>query len=152
RLRLEVAVAEKGEIYAWPGASRFADLPLASLVKGPIGTGPFGVILNLVFMRDVKAFLPMGNSDVNGRRWFDYSFNVAPEDSHFLLKSADNKDWIVSGYEGATHIDAQTGDPVDVRITAVNPPAVTGVCETTYSVRLKRTKVRDEDILLPDLA
>ena len=40
RLRLEVATSSRGEINSWPGASRFSDSGIESLVRdGPIGTG-----------------------------------------------------------------------------------------------------------------
>lgn len=152
RLRLEVATSSAGEIHAWPGASRFSDSPLGSLVpSGPIGTGPFGVLLNLIFVHDVKAFARVGELMLDGRRSLTYQFSVPPADSHFLVKSQDNTTWLVAGYEGGVRIDAESADPISLSVTANNPPPATGVCQTMTSVQLKRARVHDEDVLMPDI-
>jgi hypothetical protein len=153
RLRLEVAISSAGEIHSWPGASRFSDSPLASLVStGPIATGPFGVLLNLIFIQDVKAFARVGELTVDGHRSLTYQFSVPPGDSHFFVRSQDNAKWLVSGYEGGVRIDAESADPISFAVAANNPPPATGLCQTMSSVQMQRTKLHDEDILLPDAA
>jgi len=153
RLRLEVAISSAGEIHSWPGASRFSDGPLGSLVpSGPISTGPFGVLLQLIFVHDVKTFAQLGELVLDGRRSLTYQFSVPPSDSHFLVKSRDNKTWLVTGYDGGARIDAESADPISVSATANNPPPDTGVCQTMSSVQMKRVRLQDEDILLPDVA
>jgi hypothetical protein len=152
RLRLEVAISSAGEIHSWPGASRFSESSLGSLAPGPISTGPFGVLLNLIFIQDVKAFASVGELTVDGRRSLTYKFSVPANDSHFLVRSQDNKIWLVSAYDGGVRIDAESADPISLSVTTTNPPPETGVCQTMSSVQLKRTKLHDQDILLPDAA
>src|SRR5512142_549044 len=50
RLRLDVALAENGEIYSWAGAEKFAEGDIDELIPdGAIGTGPFASMLLGVF-------------------------------------------------------------------------------------------------------
>ncbi len=152
RLRLEVAVSSRGEIHAWPGSSRFSESSLNALVgHGPLGTGPFGVLLNLIFFHDVKKFAPLGEVAIDGRRSLTYQFSVPAADSHFMVRSEEDDALLVAGYEGVVRIDAETGDPIAVTVTANDPPAATGACQTTSTVQLKRSLVRGEEILMPEL-
>jgi hypothetical protein len=74
RLRLEVAISPRGEINAWPGAKRFSDSGIETVVPtGPIGTGAFGAFLDVIF-QDVARFGMAGNSILDGRRVFAYTF------------------------------------------------------------------------------
>ena len=87
RLRLEVAISRRGEINSWPGANRFSDSGIETMVPhGPIGTGAFGAFLDVIF-QDVARFGIAGVSTLDGRRVFAYTFAVSASDSHYRLNS-----------------------------------------------------------------
>ena len=151
RLRLEVASSARGEIYSWPGASRFSDGDIATLIhSGPIGTGPFGVMLNLIFMRDVKSFVIADDSVVDGRRCLSYKFAVSVENSHFLVKSINSETWVPAAYEGIVHVDPETADPIEMTVVSNSLPPAAGMCQTSSTQHFKRNKMGDDDVLLAD--
>ena len=56
RLRLDVTLARGGEMYSWVGASHFEDAGIYKVVKeGPIDSGAFAALLDVVFLEDVKT-------------------------------------------------------------------------------------------------
>ena len=57
RLRLDVTLARQGEMYSWVGASHFENAGIGNVVRGgPIGSGAFADLLDIVFLDDVKNF------------------------------------------------------------------------------------------------
>jgi hypothetical protein len=57
RLRLDVTITHRGEIYSWVGASKFEDGSIDEIVKqGPFGTGSFGALLAVIFEQDPRRF------------------------------------------------------------------------------------------------
>ena len=63
RLRLDVTMVRTGELFSRVGASNFDDKGIDHLVRdGPMGTGAYGVFLNLVFREDAKALCSRGPS------------------------------------------------------------------------------------------
>src|SRR5215831_19236067 len=65
RLRLDVALAEGGEIYSWKGASQFDERDLDEWTpEGAIGTGPFAASLLSVFEPHRAAFTFEGERSI----------------------------------------------------------------------------------------
>jgi hypothetical protein len=150
RLRLEVATSSRGEINSWPGASRFADSGIETLVReGPIGTGAFGTLLSLMFTSDVKKFGFVGDVTEAGRRYLIYTFSVPVTDSHYRVKTQDNSAWLTVGYEGVLHVDAETADPLRVTTVTSNMPLAVGVCQTASTLNFKHDASVGEELLLP---
>jgi hypothetical protein len=150
RLRLEVATSSRGEIHSWPGASRFADSGIDTLVReGPIGTGAFGTLLTIIFLQDVEKFGYLGDTREGGRRQFMYTFSVPASASHYRVKTMDNSAWRPVGYQGILHIDAETADPVRVMVVADGMPRAAGVCQTSANLVFKRDAGVGEEFLLP---
>jgi hypothetical protein len=150
RLRLEVATSSRGEIHSWPGASRFADSGIETLVReGPIGTGAFGTLLTIVFLQDVEKFGYLGDTHEGGRRQFMYTFSVPVSASHYRVKTMDNSAWLTVGYQGILHIDAETADPVRIMVVADDMPRAAGVCQTSANLAFKRDASVGEELLLP---
>jgi hypothetical protein len=150
RLRLEVAASSRGEIHSWPGASRFSDSGIETLVRdGPIGTGAFGTLLSVIFIRDVKKFSYMGDTTEKGRRQLIYTFKVPVDTSHYRVKTQDGSAWLTVGYEGVLHIDAETADPIRVTVVTNDLPVAAGVCQTASTLNFQRDASVGEDLLLP---
>jgi hypothetical protein len=150
RLRLEVATSSRGEIHSWPGASRFADSGIETLVReGPIGTGAFGTLLTIVFLQDVKKFEYLGDIREAGRRQFMYIFSVPVSASHYRVKTMDNSAWLTVGYQGVLHIDAETADPVRIMVVTNDLPPAAGVCQTAANLVFKHDSGLGDELLLP---
>ena len=153
RLRLEVATSRVGEVESWPGAAGFTDAGIDTLVRdGPIGTGAFGAMLNVIFFQDVQKFGMAGESVEGGRRRFRYTFSAPVSESHYRMKAADGNAWLTVGYEGVLDIDAETADPVRLMVVTNDMPAATGACQTASSLSFARVRLSGDEVLLPTAA
>ncbi len=148
RLRLDVTMTRKGEIYSWSGASRFDDATVDHVVRsGPFGTGSFGGFLAVVFESDVKKFNFERRITAGDRTLMEYSFQVAQADSHYTMK-ADNS-WLHIAYGGTFQVDAETADVVRMTITTGELPAATGSCRSITTMDLTRVQIGAGQFLLP---
>ena len=153
RLRLEVATSRLGEIQSWPGASRFSDEGIDALVReGPIGTGAFGTLLRVIFVEDVKNFGLAGETILEGRRRFVYTFAVPASESHYRVKAVDDSSWLTVGYEGVLYLDAETADPIQLKVVMNDLPLASGACQAGSSLTFSRTASSGQDILIPAVA
>src|SRR5207244_2388962 len=72
-LRLEVALVDGKELFAWPGAAKFEDKELREIVAtGTIGNGNFAIFARVVFMGVNGGFVPRGRETINGRSLVRY--------------------------------------------------------------------------------
>ena len=67
RVRLDVGIAERGEIYSWVGENRFGNRSLFQIVnEGSLSTGYFEGFLELVFRGDNASFSYSGEISEGG--------------------------------------------------------------------------------------
>jgi hypothetical protein len=147
RLRLDVAMAESGEMHSWVGESRFEVGRIDRVVThGPIGSGAFGGFLATIFAQDAKQFNLIAQLTVDGRRLAHFSFAVGAGESHYKVKSGN--DWVVTPYSGTFEADTETGEMTWVEVrTAILPPAV-GTCQTISRLDLRRTALGNGEFLI----
>jgi hypothetical protein len=151
RLRLDVTMTRKGEVYSWSGASRFDDAAIDHLVRsGPFGTGSFGAFLAVVFETDAKKFNFERRITAKDRTVMEYSFQVPQTDSHYTMK-ADNS-WLHIAYSGTFQADAETADVVRLTITTGDLPPATGVCRSSSTMDLTKLQIGNGQFLLPKQA
>ena len=148
RLRLDVTMSSRGEIFSWLGASRFEDHDIDHIVRnGPMGTGSFGGFLATIFTSDAKRFTFERIVTVNGRTVMEYSFQVAQPDSHYKVKL--NADWTYVPYSGSFQVDPESGDVQSMTITTGASPPATGMCRSTTTLDFVRVRIGDEQFMLP---
>ena len=89
RLRLDIAVSEGKEIYAWHGASRFSSSELTDIVRhGPVSTGQFvGYLKNIFIMPGVKFTYRPQSQDNSGVYRFEYAVPLKASGSHVHTKN-----------------------------------------------------------------
>lgn len=140
RLRLEVTIVDRGEIYSWAGASRFNDAGIYRLVRGgPIGTGAFGGFLITVFFADPKKFGFLGNRTLDGRKLLEYSFNVPASDSHYEVKLKDS--WYHTAYTGVFLVDPETSDVVRMTVQTGELPAAAECCQSNTTLDFENVEI-----------
>jgi hypothetical protein len=150
-LRLDVAYASGSEIYSWAGASRFEEGELDELVpEGATGTGPFATMLLGVFESRGPKYIFEGETSVDGRRLFEYSFAVLRDQSHYRVKA--RKEWIITGYTGTLRVDPKTAELVRLVVRTEELPAETGTCEADTSLEYGIVQLGGGDYLLPKVA
>jgi hypothetical protein len=93
RLRLEVAMADDGEIHSWPGATRFDGRAVDQYIQdGPVGTGTFAAYLIDVFDNPNVSFQYAGESAAaDGAATLVYRYQVPIEASHYRVKVGANR-------------------------------------------------------------
>jgi len=150
RLRLDVALTDRGEMYSWVGASKFEDSGIEQVVHmGPIGTGSFGAFLAVIFGQDPKTFHFLGNTLEAGRNLMTYLFQVEKQASRYKVRAGDG--WVYTAYSGSIQIDPETLEVVRMMIQTAELPAETGSCQTTTTMDFRPTRIGDGEFLLPTL-
>jgi hypothetical protein len=150
-LRLDVAYSAGREIYSWAGAHKFEESDVDELVpEGAIGTGPFtGMVLSAFESRDPKYVFD-GETKVEGRRLFAYSFAVPKDHSHYRFKA--HRDWVITGYSGNLLVDPKTAELVRLTVRTDELPAETGTCEADTTLEYSMVQLSGGDYLLPKVA
>jgi hypothetical protein len=148
-LRLDVGLAEKGEIYSWAGAPQFAEEELDQLVpQGAIGTGPFAAMLLGIFEERHPEFGFAGDSTLDGRRLLEYTFTVPKERSQYRVRTAQHA-WIVVGYSGTFWVDPRNAELVRLSVRTDELPESTGACEVDSTFEYGMVPIGGLDYLLP---
>jgi len=149
RLRLDVAMVQRGEIFSWVGASKFDDADVGHLVReGPIGSGAFGAFLSVVFQQDQAQFAFEKNTVADGRSLLEYSFQVRREDSHYKIKTKDDL-WIYTAYGGRFLVDPETEDVVRMSVQTAELPPATNQCMLETDMDFGIAQIGDAPVLLP---
>ena len=144
RLRLDVAMTERGEIHSWVGASRFEDGDIDRVVtNGPIGTGAFGGFLAMIFSGGVESIRYLGKRD----GLHEFSFRIDKAASNYRVKAGDS--WAMVGCEGTFQVDPGTLDVVRMAVRVADMPDASGDCETTTTIELALARIGDGEFLLP---
>jgi hypothetical protein len=148
-LRLEVALVDGKEMFAWPGEAKFEDTDLLDMAPsgGAIGTGNFATHARAVFRTNAPAFEYKGIADLDGRSAYQYSFKVAQLESGYHIRV--NGVEAVVGYHGTFWADANTLDLIRLEVIADNIPPVLELKSAQDVMDYGRMKIGSSDFLLP---
>jgi len=148
RLRLDVTMSDRGEIYSWVGASHFEDTTIDHLVRaGPINTGAFGGFLSVVFDKDVQQFRFERNVTVDGRSLMEFSFDVPKEKSSYRVKAGNS--FVRTAYSGTFQADPETSELVRMTVNSGELPLATGTCQSSTAMEFALVQIGDGEFLLP---
>ena len=148
RLRLDVTMSERGEIYSWVGASHFEDTGIDQLVRsGPIGTGSFAGFVSVIFRKDSPSFHFEKEAVANGRNFMMYSFQVPREKSSYRVKAGDS--WIRTSYSGTIEVDPETKELVRLTVDSGELPPAAESCATRTDMEFGLERIGEGEFLLP---
>ena len=146
RLRLDVGVADKQEIYSWVGENSFRTRSLSDLVgEGTISNGSFASFLTMIFRADAGNFPYKGKVTEASRTLAKFGFRVQREKSHYSFSTRKERSMIA--YEGTLWVDPKNVDLVRMDITG--QPWETGTCEITTTMDYGRVRLNGSTFLLP---
>jgi hypothetical protein len=148
RLRLDVALSGDGEIYSWAGAAKFDERDIDELIPdGAMGTGPFASLLLGVFQGRPPRFTYEGETILDHRIVYEYSYRVEREDSHYRVKA--KTEWTITGYDAKLWVDPKTAELIrlDVRTDELEP--ATSLCQTNTTLDYTLVQLAGRDFLLP---
>ena len=147
RLRLDVTVAEGGEIFSWAGAGKFETHDLGELVgDGASGSGAFGSFLASVFGSAPDAITYAGMRNDFAR----FEYNVPTAKSNYRYRTTGPGRII--GYHGTISVDPSDGDVRQLVVESEEFTPADAVCHVQNSMRYRRVKIGDGDFLLPEVA
>ena len=148
-LRLEVALVEGKEMYAFPGAKKFDAVPLNEMVgdTGAISNGDFALHARSVFGTRGATFEYKGTGSDAGRNWVRFDYDVALQVSHFELKHGSNR--ALTAYHGSFDADPSTLDLQRLTVVAEDIPSVIGFKKAVKELSFARIKIGDGTFLLP---
>ena len=147
-LRLEVALVDGKELFAWPGSKRFEDHDLSELVStGMFGNGNFAIYARILFLSNVAVFEDRGETPLDGRPARRYDFRVSRLVSGHRLRVNDRE--AVVGFHGSFYADPVTLDIRRMEVEAEDIPAELNVLDAETMVDFARLRIGEEDFLLP---
>jgi hypothetical protein len=147
-LRLEVALVDGKEMFAWPGSKEFEDHDLSELVStGMFGNGNFAIYARILFLSNVAEFEDRGEMQLDGRPARRYDFRVPRGGSGSRLRNGTHE--AVVGFHGSFYTDPMTLDVRRMEVVAEDIPAELGITAAETSVDYGRLPIGDERFLLP---
>ena len=147
RLRLDVAVAEGGEIFSWAGAGKFETRDIGQLVGGGAsGSGEFGSFLSSVFggAPDTIRYAGLRNS----LALFDYNVPLAKSRYRFRGNGADR----ILGFHGTFSVGPTDGDPRQLVVETEQFAQSDTACRVEHTMNYRRVKIGSGDFLLPEVS
>jgi hypothetical protein len=146
-LRLEVALVDGKEMFAWPGAERFEERDLSQMVGGTIGNGDFALFAKAVFLSGAARITVGGKESRNGRETIRLDFDVPRLVSGYSIRIGQQRATV--GFEGAAWVDAGTLDLVRLEVKAKEIPPNLPLLESFDVIEYERLRIGDGDFLLP---
>lgn len=120
-IRLEVALVEGKELYAWPGAPRFEERDLRDMVGGgAIGTGDFALHAKSIYLGGAAQFDYQGVEEIGPRKAHKFHYRVPLASSRYLVRIEKAEGPV--GYQGSVWNDAATLEMVRIEINIDEVP------------------------------
>jgi hypothetical protein len=146
-VRLEVALVDGREMFAWPGSKQFEDTDLRAFVPtGMFGNGDFGLYANSVFGGRFTEFEYKGEAKLGERSTTRYDFRV-PAATGMRIRALDLTATV--GFHGSFYTEAGTLDALRLEVEADALPEKLDLRQVTDTMEYKRTRIGGGDFLLP---
>lgn len=151
-VRIEVALVNGNELFAWPGSGKFTDTGISDLVTGgAIGNGNFALHAKSLFQSTVATFTYEGMHVREGHLLRKWNYVVPQILSGYTLRVTGAGEAIV-GYHGSIWADANTLDLVRLEVEADDIPPVLRIATARDSVEYARVSIGSERFLLPSMS
>ncbi len=150
-LRYEIAHLGGKELWSWPGAAKFQDTPLTSMVQnGAIGEGDFALHARAVFVDGNANVKFGGEQDLEGRRALRWDFTIPVFASGWTIVSKGRS--VVAGAGGSFWADAKTLDVLRLEIRTEDLPFNFPLIGAAQTIDYAQTRIGSGDVLLPQTA
>ena len=147
-LRLEVALVDGRELFAWPGAKKFEEADVSKMItSGAIGNGNFGTYAKSLFTTTVPTFHYAGEEDFQGKRAIHFEFKITQMFSGWSIRFT-NAGAIV-GYHGSFYADPVTFDLEHIDVIADDIPSMLMLSSVQDKVDYAVARIGDGNFLLP---
>jgi hypothetical protein len=149
-LRLEVALVNGKELFAWPGSGKFDDREISEVIgSGASGNGNFGLHARAIFLGYNAQFEYVGEVEKEDLRVYQYSYHVPMRLSGYRVKAGSAEG--IAGYNGRFEAETDSLDVVSLDVFANNeiPPHVP-IQEASTKMRYRRMTIGEGSFLLPE--
>lgn len=151
-LRLEVALVDGKELYAWPGSKSFDDRELADMVGdgGSIGSGDFAGHARSILLSPYTRLKFEGEETAEGRLLERWSFHYPMQTSQYLMRMRPLEGPI--GYSGLLWADAASHDLVRIEMDLNEIPPQLPLKRGRKVITYQNVEIGASTILLPSYA
>ncbi len=147
-LRLEVALVDGREMFAWPGSKKFEDADITQMVtSGAIGNGDFGTHAKALFGTQSATFHYLGEEDFQGKKAIRFDYNVPQMLSGYRIRVSGAS--AIVGYHGLFYADPATFNIERIEVIADNIPAELFLSSASDTIDYAMAHIGDGDFLLP---
>jgi hypothetical protein len=147
-LRLEVALVDGKELFAWPGSKKFEDSDLTQMITtGAIGNGNFGTLAQALFETRSATFHYKGIEKFQGKNSIRFDYNVPQMLSGYRIRVSTAS--AIVGFHGSFYADAATFDMQRIDVQADDLPPALLLSSTTDKIDYAVARVGEGDFLLP---
>ena len=144
RLRLDVAVSQRSEIYSWHGENNFTSASVAEVVRsGPISSGGFVGYLMNIFLEPNIAIAYVGQS--KGIARFRYEVPLA----HSKYQTSTPKSYARIPFHGEFGVDTKNFQLKDLIVTGEDFPSASDICFAETHVSYQIAHISGADSLIP---
>jgi hypothetical protein len=151
RLRLDVAVSEGNEIFAWHGEDKFAGSSMIDSVvrRGTTSSGEFIGFLNNIFVRGGIRFEYTGNAVTNGARTYLFDYRVPVTNSGYKVGTKRGKAAIP--FHGSFSVRGTDFQLASLNVIADAIPESSMICSAETEMTYQIAKISGRDALVPSL-
>ena len=147
-VRLEVALVNSAEIFAWPGSREFQSSRLRDLVPGgAIGNGSFALHAKSVFSGRAANVERVGETKLGNRLAMEYRYVVPRHLSKFSLRHGEKEANV--GYGGSFFVDPDTDSLLRLVVRANDIPPELGIPAEEEILDYQQVRLGDGEFLLP---
>jgi hypothetical protein len=147
RLRIDVAIGDKHEVYAWVGAARFEEGDLSKLVGGgQTSMGDFGSMILSIFENHTAMHLE-GERKIGARRLLEYSYDTPLESSQYRVRVGPEQ--FLTAYRGSVFLDPEIAEVVRVTARSAVLPEQTGYCQVSKELDYTQLRAGSGAVMIP---
>ena len=148
RLRLDVAVINGTETFAWAGARQFETDDVDKLVGGGVtGTGDFAGFLGSVFGNAARRVRYTGEESTPAGKMARFEYEVPLSTSHYRYRTGG--EFKLAPYSGWYLIDPATAALEKLAVIATEFDPEDEVCRVEDTIEYQTAKIGDSDFVLP---
>jgi hypothetical protein len=149
-VRLEVALVDRREMFAWPGSKQFEDTDMRTFVPtGMFGSGDFGLYANAVFGGRSTEFEYQGEAKLGERIATRFDFRV-PAASGMRIRQPELA--VTVSYHGSFYAETGTLDVLRMEVEADALPQKLDLRQVSDTMEYKRMRIGSRDFLLPSVS
>lgn len=148
-VRLEVALVEGREMFAWPGAGKFEAQDIREVVStGAFSNGSFALHARAIFVSEAAVFQNVAAVELNGVKAWRYDYYTPMFRSGYELRTGMRGSATV-GYHGSIWAREDNDELLRVTVVADDIPETLGIVAAQDELNYQVAKIGDRDALLP---